>query len=164
MLGTATTAQAYKTSGDGRVPWDPDYVVVASCTQASPMTAHIDYSVNTWDNGDGPYPIVIEWGDGTTTQVPDSPAPDPVDPGRPYELDHTYPDGFDPVGHVLTDNAHDWNPDFVLPLDVLAGTCQPPPETPEVPYAIVLPLGAIAIVGLVLWRQHRRTTGVAARG
>jgi hypothetical protein len=56
----------------------------------------------------------------------------------------------------LTDNAYGPYPHLIVSLTRLVGTCPPPPETPEVPFAIVLPLSGLAIGGFVVWRRQRR--------
>ena len=155
LLGLVAPAQASQSRG-GNPGWGPDHQNAAYCLSGSPLTVRVTYREDVWNLGRGWFPLVISWGDHTFTQIPTHRSSHPYDAFRPYQVDHTYAAGFNVNGKVITDNAHGQNPHWVLFLRQFVKTCPPPAQTPEVPFAVVLPLAGLAIVGVVVWRRQRR--------
>jgi hypothetical protein len=129
---------------NGSPGWDPHHENAVHCISASPFTIRVSYRENTWDLGHGRFPIVIGWGDGTSSIMSVGRAHDPYDAFRPYQVDHTYRPDFGVAGRVVTDNAHYLKPGQILFLKRVYATCPPPAQTPEVPFAVVLPLSGLA--------------------
>ena len=152
VVGWVTVADASVPVG-GRGSDDHN---AAYCLSGPPWTVRVTYRDGAWGYGFRSFPIIISWGDHTITVVPTHRARHPYDYSHPFQADHTYAANFDPRGRFLTDNAFGPYTRLIVSLKRLAGTCPPPAQTPEVPFAIVLPISGLAIIGFVVWRRQRR--------
>jgi len=157
LVGWVAPASASSRVGRGS---DPGHHVY--CLSSSPLTIRVTYRYSWWDVGYRRFPIIVNWGDNSSTAMPGRPAPHPYDYSHPYQLDHTYAARFRYGNKVIADNSFDGHLRIILFLKRLLGSCPPPPQTPEVPLAVVLPLTGLAIVGVGTWRRQRRAPDALA--
>jgi len=145
-------------NGGGGMGYDPHHANGVYCVARAPFIVLVTYRYPVFVLGHGFVPLVIDWGDGTRSTLPTRPTRHPWDAFQPYQVQHTYPAKFDVTGKGITDNEHDGYGGRLVKLLLirLVAQCPPPPETPEAPYALLLPLGALAIIGVVVWRRGRR--------
>ncbi len=138
--------------------WGPRSENQVYCLSAFPFRILVTYHDDGWGFGYDHVPFVIVWGDGTATQLPTQRPKHPFDPDHAFQVSHTYADSFNVGNHVLTDNLHFRDPWWAYPLRQLLASCPPPAQTPEVPWAILLPVSGLAIVGFEVWRRQRHAS------
>jgi len=118
LVGLVAPASASSVNGGGRSDHDKD----AYCLSSWPLTIRVTYRYNSWNFGYYRFPIIISWGDGTTTAMPTRPDPHPYDYAHPYEMDHTYASTFQYSDKNITDTDHDGQPRFIVILKRIFGT------------------------------------------
>lgn len=154
--GFPAGSQVYVEQCDGVSPTDPSWDPAADCDNGtSPAAAIADASGNVTFDAADPNHAFHPFKDSSPSGMFNCLSPNDPDPGNGLTSYRNC------QVRMSTNNAAATSDQAFLAIQ-LPDAATPPPATPEAPYAVLLPLGAVALTGGFVLFRKRRTTAPAA--